>query len=124
MTRTIFVFGSNMAGRHGAGAAKAALKEHGAIYGRGYGLQGDSYAIPTKDASLKSLDLDTILFYVELFIEFARDNPDLSFYLTPIGCGHAGYEPHQIAPMFMYAPFNIILPPAFIEILEEPDADA
>jgi hypothetical protein len=109
-----------MAGRHGAGAAKAALQEHGAIYGRGFGFQGDSYAIPTKDGKLIPLDLDTIAFYVDIFIKFARDNPDFSFHLTAIGCGLTGYKPAQIAPMFKDAPPNIRLPEEFIQCLTSP----
>ena len=113
--RNIFVFGSNLAGRHGAGAAKAALKYHGAIYGRGIGLQGASYAIPTKDENLKTLLLDDIEYHVSEFLFFARNHPHIAFHLTAIGCGLAGYKPDQIAPMFKGAPPNVKMPEEFYD---------
>lgn len=109
----IFVFGSNLAGRHGKGAALYALKEHGAIYGRGIGLQGNSYAIPTKNERLNTLPLHNIGIYADAFLAFAKTRPDLIFRLTPIGCGLAGYKPEQIAPMFRSAPANVIMPDEF-----------
>ncbi|NIH77372.1 hypothetical protein FHV99_004624 [Ochrobactrum sp. P20RRXII] len=102
----IFVFGSNLAGRHGAGAAKHALMHHGAILLQGVGLQGRSYAIPTKDARILTLPLERIRPYVEEFKEFAREHPELTFYVTPIGCGLAGYKRSQIEPMFEGMPDN------------------
>jgi hypothetical protein len=111
----IFVFGSNLAGRHGKGAALHAFKHHGAIYGLGEGLQNNSYAIPTKDSKLRALPLDIIEKYVKEFIEFAINNPDLLFELTPIGCGLAGYVPNDIAPFFQNVPENVILPEEFKE---------
>lgn len=113
----IFVFGSNLAGRHGKGAALCALKEHGAIYGRGVGPQGNSYAIPTKSINLETFSLLVISNYVKVFILYAKDNPELVFNLTPIGCGLAGYKPEQIAPMFKGAPDNVKLPKEFKEVL-------
>lgn len=109
----IFVFGSNLAGRHGKGAAKAALDSYGAIYGRASGLQGHSYAIPTKDERLRPLRLDEIAGHVETFKAFAASRPDLTFFVTAIGCGLAGYSPAQIAPMFAGAPANCDLPDEF-----------
>jgi len=110
----VFVFGSNLAGRHGKGAALWARQHRGAIYGNGHGYQGNSYAIPTKDANLKTLPLDEIASYVAIFIEFALSRPDLTFKVTPIGCGLAGYSPNDIAWMFdLPAPANIILPEEF-----------
>ena len=88
----IFVFGSNLAGRHGKGAALYALRHHGAIYGQGIGRQGNSYAIPTKDANLQTLSLEYIRHYIGLFIDYARYNHDDVFMLTPIGCGLAGHN--------------------------------
>jgi len=108
--KQIFVFGSNLAGRHGKGAALEAKKNHGAIYGQGYGLQGCSYAIPTKDASLKSLPLSAIKIGVGEFLAFAEGSPDMQFNITRIGCGLAGYKDEQIAPMFAGAPDNCVLP--------------
>ena len=110
----IFVFGSNLAGRHGKGAALFAVKNFGAIYGQGVGLQGSSYAIPTKDARIKPLPLETIKQYVDGFLTFARANPQMRFVVTAVGCGLAGYIPEQIAPMFKDAPPNCELPQAFI----------
>lgn len=108
--KPIFVFGSNLAGRHGKGAALCALKEHGAIYGQAKGLQGDSYAIPTKDAHIKTLPLDRIKEYVQEFLLFADSHPQFMFNVTRIGCGLAGYKDKDISPMFNDAPYNCILP--------------
>ena len=106
----IFVFGSNLAGRHGAGAALFARHNHGAIYGQGIGLQGQSYAIPTKDGQLHTLPLTYIEQYVKEFIAFAREHQWMKFNVTRIGCGLAGYDDYQIAPMFRDAPLNCNLP--------------
>lgn len=108
----IFVFGSNLAGRHGAGAAKYALLHHGAVYGRGTGIQGGSYALPTKDEKLRTLQLGTIQHYVNLFIEFASANQNLDFKLTRVGCGLAGYRDEEITSLFpLVLPANIFVPP-------------
>lgn len=115
--KTIFCFGSNLAGRHGAGAALFAAKHHGAIYGVGEGIQGNSYGIPTKDYNLKVIPLEKIKIHVEVFKDFARRNPTYFFRLTAIGCGLAGYKPEQIAPMFEDAPDNVDLPDEFREVL-------
>ena len=117
MSDPIFVFGSNLAGRHGAGAALWARHHRGAVYGNGLGPQGQSYAIPTKDENLHTLSLGEIALYVRMFRAYARVHPELSFELTPIGCGLAGYKHEQIAPMFKDAPANVILPPEFKAIL-------
>jgi hypothetical protein len=114
----IFVFGSNRAGIHGKGAALHAAKHYGAIYGQGWGLQGKSFAIPTKDHRLNTLPLYQISMYVNEFKEFASQNPQFSFKLSPIGCGLAGYSPVDIAPMFADAPDNVILPEEFALILK------
>ena len=115
----IFVFGSNLLGIHKKGAALCALKEHGAILGQGIGLQGESYAIPTKKSPYASLELIEINKYVADFILYAAYCPEHTFYVTPIGCGLAGYEPEDIAPMFYYAIkfSNIELPTEFIKVL-------
>lgn len=107
---TIFVFGSNLAGRHGKGAALCALREHGAIYGVGKGPQGRSYAIPTKDGRLQVLGLPQIGAYVKEFLLYAAANPTLTFQVTRIGCGLAGYKDEQIAPLFKGAAQNCLLP--------------
>jgi hypothetical protein len=92
VTEPIFVFGSNLAGRHGKGAALWARQHRGAIYGQGIGLQGNSYAIPSKDSQLRTLPLGVIEQHVSAFLAFARSRPELTFQLTPIGCGLAGYR--------------------------------
>ena len=109
----VFVFGSNLAGRHGKGAALWARQHRGAIYGQGNGLQGNSYAIPTKGFNLEVLQLSTIAAHVDEFLSFAEANPHLSFQLTPIGCGLAGFSPAQIAPLFKYVPTNVQIPREF-----------
>lgn len=113
MIQPVFVFGSNLAGRHGKGAALAAVKKYGAIYGCGVGIQGNSYAIPTKNEYLKTLSLQEIEKYVVDFLSFARYHKTMKFRLTPIGCGLAGYSPQHIAPMFNGAPKNVIIPEEF-----------
>lgn len=111
----VFVFGSNLAGHHGGGAARAAVNKFGAIMGQGVGLQGQSYAIPTMQG-----DVDTIKPYVDEFIAFAKAHPELKFYVTRIGCGIAGFKDEEIAPLFQNAigEDNIILPKSFAELLE------
>jgi len=110
----IFVFGSNLRGIHGAGAAKTAL-QWGAKYGQASGLQGQTYAIPTKDADIETMTVEQIKPYVDIFIEFAKSNPGLTFLVTDIGCGLAAHDPKNIAPLFEPAlPYpNIILPDVF-----------
>lgn len=110
MNEKIFVFGSNLAGRHGKGAALYAKKYKGAEYGVGIGRQGNSYAIPTKDRNLKTLPLNEIKIHVDEFIEYAKNHKELSFEVTKIGCGLAGYEESDIRPMFKDSPINCDLP--------------
>ena len=109
----IFVYGSNRSGRHGAGAALTALKKFGAVYGNGEGLQGQSYALPTKGFNVETLPLSEIEKHVARFIEFAKQRTDLIFLVTPIGTGLAGYSATDIAPMFRNVPTNVILPREF-----------
>lgn len=106
----IFVFGSNLGGRHGAGSAKEALLNHCAIYGQGIGLQGRSYAIPTKDEKLRVLPLEEIKKHVDQFIEFAKANPDKEFTVVKIGCGLAAISEDIMKAMFKDAPQNCNLP--------------
>ena len=117
MTR-VFTFGSNLAGRHGAGSALHALKYHGAVMGEGVGRHGNSYAIPTKDAKLNVLSLAVIAPFVAEFLNYAREHSECRFDVVAIGCGLAGYYPHQIAPMFRDAPENVKLPVEFLDELE------
>lgn len=109
--RAIFVFGSNLAGRHGAGAAKAAMQHYGAVYGCGLGRRGRSYAIPTKDRALRTMPLERIAHYVQHFLAHAECEPGLVFVVTRVGCGLAGYTNEEIAVLFREAPENVILPP-------------
>jgi hypothetical protein len=103
----VFVFGSNLAGAHGGGAALIAYRKFGAIWGQGVGLQGQSYGIPTMQGGV-----ETIKPYVDEFIEFAKSRPDLTFLVTRIGCGIAGFTDDDIAPLFFQARNmnNIVLP--------------
>jgi hypothetical protein len=99
-TNEIFVFGSNLSGRHGAGAARKA-REWGAIWGQGFGRQGRTYAIPTKDASIRyTLTLVEIQEYANKFIQYAREHPALVFLLTDVGCGLAELRAEDVAPLF------------------------
>lgn len=116
----VFVFGSNLAGIHGAGSALHAKQYFGAIHGEGIGRQGKSYAIPTKDAKFKALTLDKIKPHVQVFYDYARAHFWESFNVVAIGCGLAGYEPYDIAPIFSNPPENVNLPKEFIAYLSKP----
>ena len=106
----IFVFGSNLRGMHGGGAAYVAYRKFGAILGQGVGLQGQSYGIPTMQGGV-----ETIRPYVDEFIAFAQEHPELTFLVTRIGCGIAGFTDDEISPLFDKAHDidNIILPPGW-----------
>lgn len=112
----VFVFGSNLQGHHGGGAARVAQMRFGAIYGQGVGLQGQSYAIPTMQGGP-----DTIQPYVDQFIVFAMEHTELFFYVTRIGCGIAGFKDQDIAPLFVDALTleNVCLPESFAKIIEQ-----
>lgn len=111
----IFVFGSNLRGAHGGGAARIAYKRFGAVWGVGVGLRGQSYAIPTMQGGV-----ETIAPYVDEFVEFAKHHTELEFLVTRIGCGIAGFDDSEIAPLFVaaYDVENITLPREFCEIIE------
>lgn len=109
----IFVFGSNLAGIHGAGAARLAFDKFGAVWGVGIGHEGRSYALPTKDKNIETLTLQNIRSYVSDFLEYAEDHPEFTFLVTKIGCGLAGWRVQDIAPMFNNASSNVILPKDF-----------
>ena len=111
----VFVFGSNLVGFHGGGAASIAFKKFGAKWGKGVGHYGQTYAIPTMHGGV-----DEIRPYVDEFIDFARQHPELTFLVTRIGCGIAGFTDKQIAPLFVYAlemP-NVLLPKSFVDVLK------
>jgi hypothetical protein len=110
----IFVFGSNLKGMHGGGAARIAYEEFGAIWGQGVGLQGQSYGIPTMHGGV-----DVIKPYVDEFVNFAKSHPELKFLVTRIGCGIAGFTDEEIAPLFKDAIEieNIYLPKSFYYVI-------
>jgi hypothetical protein len=110
------VFGSNLAGYHGGGAARIARENFGAVWGQGVGLQGQSYAIPTMQGGV-----ETIKPYVDEFIDFARTHAQYTFLVTRIACGIAGFRPSEIAPLFANAidVENVILPEDFVEVIQE-----
>lgn len=111
----VFVFGSNLKGYHGGGAARVAMNKFGAEWGNGVGLQGQSYAIPTMQGGV-----ETIQPYVDEFIAFAKQHIQLTFFVTRIGCGIAGFRDEDIAPLFVEAIDieNIILPKSFVDIIK------
>lgn len=134
----VFVFGSNLEGRHGKGAAKQAL-QWGAVYGKGVGASGKTYAIPTRKfvlgdvptigaryfdgrRSIVTLPLDEILTYVTAFYYFCTTYPKFKFLVTPIGCSNAGYKPEQIAHLFAQCIHqeNILLPKCFTNVIYNP----
>ena len=115
----IFVFGSNLAGIHGAGAAKLAYEKFGALWGFGEGMKDQSYAFPTKDKHLETLDLDDIQTSADSLLYTINLYPEYDFLITEVGCGMAGYNPYQIAPLFrdfVHLP-NITLPFRFWQVL-------
>lgn len=117
----VFVFGSNLAGAHAGGAAHIAMEKFGAVWGQGVGLQGQSYAIPTKQGGV-----ETIKPYVDEFVGFAKSHTELVFLVTRIGCGIAGFKDEEIAPLFADAQSidNIILPETFDKILRNPSVQS
>lgn len=116
----IFVFGSNLEGRHGGGAARMAYERFGAVWGEGVGFHGKTYAIPTMQGGV-----ETIRPYVDGFIEFAACHPEYTFLVTRIGCGIAGFRDEEIAPLFKKATGygNIILPESFARICKSINHD-
>lgn len=110
----IFVFGSNLEGEHGGGAARTAKEKFGAVWGQGSGLQGQSYGIPTMHGGVEDIKP-----YVDEFIAFAKENPELTFLVTRVGCGIAGFQDDEMAPLFKDAVDveNIWLPQSFLDVL-------
>lgn len=119
-SKEIVVFGSNERGAHGRGMALVAKELYGAEYGVALGIMGNGrcYGIPTKDRFIRSLSLQEIKKYVSMFIVFTLDHPEKSFWVTAVGCGLAGYKPHQIAPMFKDSSTNCNFPIQWKEYLE------
>ena len=117
MTDYVFVFGSNLAGLHGAGAAKHATKVHGAVFGVGEGRTGNAYALPTKNMSIRTRSLHEVKDSIAAFLHYARKHPDELFQVTRVGCGLAGYTDDQIAPNFLHSPANCHFDKAWYPIL-------
>ena len=109
----VFVFGSNAQGNHAGGAAAFAVQHFGALMGQGEGLQGQSYAIPTTGG------IGLFAQAVQRFTDYAAAHPDRRFLVTRVGCGNAGYNVHEVAPLFTNAirHENICLPEEFWTIL-------
>ena len=117
----IFVFGSNLSGIHGAGAAKTARK-WGAKMGVGEGQMGNTYGLPTVGEKLRhTLSLTKIEKHAEKFLKYAEENPELEFLLTEVGCGLAGHTVEEVAPLFMDGVElpNIVWPKSFVKVLED-----
>lgn len=115
----VFVFGSNLSGYHGGGAARAAHEHYGAEWGVAEGMTGQSYALPTvKENIAGPLSLDAIRLGVSKFLAHASANPETEFLVTRVGCVLAGHKDADIAPMFSSAPDNCSLPDTWREILE------
>ena len=110
---TIFVFGSNQKGIHGAGAAKDAHLQYGAEWGIGEGRTGNAYAIPTKKTPYQVRRLYDVQESVDSFLKYAKAHPELEFKVTRIGCGLAGFTDEEIAPIFISAPANCGFDPAW-----------
>lgn len=119
--KSCFVFGSNLAGRHGRGAAWTARTIHGAVYGVGEGRTGDSYAVPTKDLNIKTLPIQTIKGHVDKFLKYATNHPEIEFMVTALGTGLAGYSHNDIAPLFILCPVNCVLPYIWKPIINRPE---
>lgn len=115
----VFVFGSNIKGLHMGGAARVAYNKFGAEWGNGEGLQGQSYALPTMEG------LENTQIAVEKFTQCAKSHPELKFFVTPVGCGIAGYTSKEIGPMFREAAAldNVFLPVSFWKVLLEIDIE-
>ena len=120
----IFVFGSNEAGIHGAGAAYLAEKRFGAKRGQGFGPAGATFAIPTKDWNIGVLPLNAIKFYIDRFLYFIVNYPEYHYLITKLGCGLAGYEIKDIAPLFegFVGLSNVSLPKEFVDEIESSDS--
>jgi protease I len=116
--RDVFVFGSDLAGRHTSGNALMALRRHGAVYGRSVGLQGRSYAIPVRDEQGKLMPATAIARYVSAFLRFAAIHREMTFHVSRIGCERGGYRDDEIAPLFAGAPRNCRLPKGWERFIE------
>jgi hypothetical protein len=116
---TVFVFGSNLAGQHAGGAARTALENFGAMTGVGRGWSGQSFAIPTMNEHLQQMPLSQIQHYIDDFKIYTKNHPKITYFITSIGCGIAGYTTEEIAPMFKGISHNVILPHSFRPFVEK-----
>lgn len=116
---TVFVFGSNMAGQHAGGAARTALEHFGAMQGVGRGWSGQSYAIPTMNEHLQQMPLSQIQHYIDDFKIYTKNHAKMTYFITSIGCGVAGYKTEEIAPMFKGISHNVIFPHSFRPFVEK-----
>lgn len=116
---SVFVFGSNTEGRHGGGAAAAAVVRFGAVMGQSRGLQGQSYAIPTCTGAIEPLPVEEIGNDVRIFLGFVVRHPELTFFLTPIGTGISSIDSAKMAGLFIDGRDipNLIFPEVFIEFI-------
>lgn len=119
LPNAVFVYGANTGGLHGAGAARAAWDQYGALMGRGEGLVGRSYGIPTKNDRLETLAYYDIAKYVKRFLLFAQLAPLHNFVVTRVGCGLAGLTDEEMAPLFAEATTNVHLPPEWLPFLNK-----
>jgi hypothetical protein len=117
LTKSVFVFGSNLRGLHGGGAAKAAFESYGAVWGTSFGRQGDSYAIPTKSGKFETLPVEDIRAHVGIFVMYSQLHKETEFFLTRVGCGLAGLTDEQMAPMFKGIGDNVDIPEEWVKYL-------
>lgn len=115
----VFVFGSNLAGLHRGGAAKIAKDRFGALQGIGRGWSGQSFAIPTLNEHFQPMPLSQIAHYIDDFKIYTNNHPQQTYFVTSVGCGGAGYQPKDIAPLFKGISNNVILPIRFKNFVEE-----
>jgi hypothetical protein len=118
-SKMIFVFGSNLSGIHGAGAARYALHHKGAVMGVGEGPTGNAYALPTKGIKISFMPLVQIKIHVGIFMAYAQEHNYVDFQVTQIGCGLSGFTKEQIAPLFEFAPLNCYFDTAWKNDLPE-----
>jgi hypothetical protein len=119
MGKPIFVFGSTLTGRHNRGEALRAFRDHGAVHGEHFGLFGNSFAIPTSTEDMAILPLREIKKYIDAFIKFAEDTPNVRFSVPRLACHNNEYTDEQIAPLFRHAPANCILPCGWRQLAED-----
>ncbi len=116
---TVFVFGSNLAGKHDCGAALTAFEHFGAMTHFGRGWSGQSFAIATANEHQQAMPIHQIAHYIDDFIIYTKNHPRQTYFVTAVGCGHVGYDAKDIAPLFQGISENVILPMRFKAYLED-----